>query len=340
MGKYTIENITSKSVWEEFNLKRSPQSFLQSWSWGEVNRLTGNKVFRFGVYKENQLVGICQLIEQKAKRGLHYICPAGPIIDWTDSEQVIFLFTFIRKFAQEKRAWFVRIRPELEENKAPKELLAKIGFSDSPMHLHGENTLVLDIQPDLNTILANMRKNTRYSIKKSLTEGYTFDSSTKLADIKYLIGLQDETAKRHGFVKFAAKDFENEFSEFAKAQQISLCLCRKGKNVLAAALVVYYENKAYYHFSGSSDLARNSNANYFLQWMIIQEAKKRGCKYYDFWGIAPNTDTNHRFAGVTTFKRGFGGEQVDWLHAQDLPTSRLYWTTFLFENLRKRIRHL
>lgn len=340
MGNYTISIITSKEIWEDFNLSRNPQSFLQSWSWGEVNRLSGNKIFRFGIYKNSRLVGLCQLIEQKAKRGLHYICPAGPVIDWEDATQVEFVFNFLKKFAQEKKAWFVRIRPELKEKTAPIKLIRSVGLRDAPMHLHGENTLVLDIRPDLDIILANMRKNTRYLIKKAMKEGYLFSSSTKLADIKHLILLQDETAKRHRFVKFAAKDFQNEFSEFVKTQQISLCICRKGKNVLAAALVVYYKDMAYYHFSGSSNLARNSNANYFLQWMIIQEAKKKGCKYYDFWGIAPNLDSKHRFAGVTTFKRGFGGDQIDWLHAQDLPTNKLYWMTFFFENLRKRVRHL
>ena len=80
--------------------------------------------------------------------------------------------------------------------------------------------------------------------------------------------------------------------------------------------------------------------SYFLQWQIIKEAKNRGIKYYNFWGIAPNDNPNHRFAGVTMFKTGFGGERIDWLHAHDLPISNKYWLTYLFESGRRIFRRL
>ena len=65
-----------------------------------------------------------------------------------------------------------------------------------------------------------------------------------------------------------------------------------------------------------------------------------GLKYYDFWGIAPTDDPNHRFAGVTIFKKGFGGERIDWVHAHDLPVSPLYKLTYVFETGRRIRRNL
>ena len=38
--------------------------------------------------------------------------------------------------------------------------------------------------------------------------------------------------------------------------------------------------------------------------------------------------------------RGFGGQEINYLPAHDLPTSLLYWPTYLFETLRKKIRKL
>ena len=65
---------------------------------------------------------------------------------------------------------------------------------------------------------------------------------------------------------------------------------------------------------------------------------------YSFWGIAPMTGTdpnhqspitNHPFSGVTTFKRGFGGELLNLVHCMDVPVNSRYYLTRAFETLRK-----
>jgi len=340
MEKYNVKEIIDKKVWEEFNLKNDIQSFLQSWSWGEVNKNTGNAIFRCGIYTKSKLVGICLLIEQRAKRGFHYIIPVGPVIDFNDKELVNYTLNFIKDFATGKGAWFVRLRPGIYDSSDKYELFASFGFKPAPMFLHGENTLILDIEKSNELLLAGMRKNTRHAIRKSLKEGFTFSISKNLSDLKMLMDLQEETAKRHKFVKFNDKIFSEEMKAFLADDQILFCICKKGKEVLAVALIVFYKKTAFYHYSGSTNASRKTNASYFLQWNIIQEAKERGLKYYDFWGIAPTDNPKHRFAGVTTFKMGFGGTKVNWVHALDLPISSFYWVTFLFENVRKAIRHL
>ena len=73
---------------------------------------------------------------------------------------------------------------------------------------------------------------------------------------------------------------------------------------------------------------------------MIKEAKKRNLKHYNFWGIAPNDNPRHRFAGVTLFKTGFGGKRIDWLHARDLQISPFYYLTYFFETVRKILRRL
>ena len=63
-----------------------------------------------------------------------------------------------------------------------------------------------------------------------------------------------------------------------------------------------------------------------LQWEIIKEAKRRGCKLYDFWGyIDPKASPKHPWAGPTLFKMGFGGRAYEYVKTQDLPLSKKYW---------------
>ncbi len=340
MANYEVKEITDKKIWESFLLSKTPKSFLQSWGWGEINRKTGEKIFRIGIFNKERLAGICLIIEQKAKRGPHLLIPGGPFIDWNDRALVKFFVDSLKKLAASEKAWFIRVRPELLDIPENNNKFKKLGFISAPMHLHAENTWVLDIAKSEEEILRGMRKTTRYLVKKSFGEGLRVDISESKEYARVLYGLQKETSERHGFVGFPQKLFEIEIEEFAKDDNASVFICRKGKKVLAVAIIVFYGDSAYYHFSGSTSELSKIPFSYFLQWEIIKEAKKRGMKYYNFWGIAPNDNPKHRFAGVTLFKTGFGGERIDWFHAHDLPISRKYLLTYIFETARRFLRHL
>lgn len=340
MSKYEIKEITDKDIWESFLLSQNPGTFLQSWNWGETNRLVGYKILRLGVYKGTMLSAIAQLIHQPAKRGTHYLIPGGPVVNYEDEGLVRILLEHIRKVAQENGAWFVRIRPDVKESEKVRSLLKKLGFNPAPMHLHGENTLILDITKSEDDLLRDMRKTTRYLIRKSLKEGFKINISQNIGDSKILSALQTETVQRHKFVGFSEKLFKAQLETFGKDGQAKLYICERGGVPLVSAIIIYYGQKAFYHHSGSSSTSKNTNASYFTQWEIIKNAKNVGIKYYDFWGIAPGDDPKHRFAGVTVFKKGFGGERTDWLHAHDLPLSPNYWLTYGFETIRRKVRRL
>lgn len=340
MAKYESKIITEKAVWERFLISRKPKSFLQSWDWGELNERDGSKIFRLGFFKDGKLVGICLLVEERARRGPHLLVPAGPVIDWSDARVIKLFLMSIRDLASKEACWFVRVRPEIFNTPQNIKLFSKLGFVSAPMHLYAENTWVLDISTPEEEILAGMRKTTRYLVRKGEKAGLKLEMSVNPDNAKVLYRLQSETIERHGFVGFPEKLFKNEIEIFGNDGQAQVFLCRYGKKILAAAIIVYYADTAYYHYSGSTSGDAKLPFSYFLQWQIIKEAKKRGIKYYNFWGIAPNDNPNHRFAGVTLFKTGFGGERVDWLHAHDLPISRKYWLTYVFETARRIFRRL
>ncbi|MFC1649144.1 lipid II:glycine glycyltransferase FemX [Patescibacteria group bacterium] len=340
MAKYKTKEVTSKTIWEEFVLSRTPKSFLHSWNWGETNVLTGDSIKRLGFFKNDTLSGVCLMVFQKAKRGRHYLIPGGPILDWNNKDLVSHAFQSITDEAKISRAWFVRMRPELVYTPENLQLVRSLGFQKAPMHLHAENTWVLDISKGSEKILAGMRKNTRYDVRKSLKQGLKIEKSSDPADAKHLYKLQRATIERNKFVGFSKKLFQAQVQMFGGDDQAWLYLVKKSNKILVAAIVIFYGDYVYYHHSGSSNDARKTGASYFLQWKIIQDAKTRGIKFYDMWGATPKGSKKHRFEGPSLFKKGFGGYRVDWLPAHDLPISYLYWSTYLFERFRKIMRRL
>lgn len=335
-----IKEISDKKTWEKFVLSQHPNVFLQSWNWGEVHRLLGKKVFRFGLFEKEKLMGVAQVIKEEANRGNYFAVPGGPILVEWKSKLLNFLFHELRKVGKKEGIVFIRVRPNIENTPENRQLFKKLGFLLAPMHLHAETTLQIDLGKSEDEILANMRKTTRYSIRRAEREGVKTEISKNPADIDFLYRLQMETYERHKFIPFSKEFFEKHFRAFLEDNQIAIIKAVCQKKVLAIGMFVFYGDTAIYHYSGSSSKYPKIPASYAMLWRAIREAKRRGCQIFDLWGIAPTDNPHHRFAGVTLFKKGFGGQRVDYLRAKDLPLSWFYWLTFTFETIRRLKRRL
>lgn len=335
-----VREIENKEIWESFVLANKDGNFLQSWNWGEFNKNLGKKIFRLGFFDQNDLKGVSLLIKQKAKRGIYLECPGGPLINWGQPGFFKEFIAQLKKIGEKEKCLFARVRPQIQDNLINKILFKNHGFVSAPMHLHAETTWQLDVTKSEERLLREMRKTTRYLIKKAIKLGIEVKQSTKLKDVDFLYKLQMETVARHHFVPFPKEYFLEEFKAFVSDNQIKIFKAIWQGQVLAIAFIIFYGQEAVYHYSGSTSAFPKIPTSYALQWAVIKEAKKRGCKVYNLWGIAPADNPKHRFAGVTLFKKGFGGYKVDHLHAQDLPISLGYWVVHIFERMRKVYRRL
>lgn len=335
-----VRIIDQKPVWEKFLNSSSQVNFLQSWNWGNFHQALNHQVIRLGFFQNKKLVGLALLIKIQAKRATYLECPGGPVLDWENFKQVKAAIQLIKLIAKQESVSFVRIRPNIFKNNDRLLQVKALGFIKAPMHLHAETTWVLDLNPAEAELLQGMRKNTRYSLKQALKLGIIIVKSIDEADIDILYDLQLEVVKRRNFTPFSKQHLLKQFQSFVADDQIQLFKAIYQGQTLAIAFIIFYGKEAVYHYSGSSTRLRQIPASYALQWAAILEAKKRGLTYYNFWGIAPTANPRHRFSGVTLFKKGFGGRQVNYLPAQDLIIRPSYWFNYLVESFRRLSRHL
>ena len=341
MDKFTVEEITDREIWEKFILSKSEANFLQSYNWGDFHKLLGKTVSRIGFLKNGILVGVMLTVVEKAKRATYLTVPAGPIIDWSNEPLVRLFKDAIQKIARLEKCSFVRVRPQIIENEQNIKLFKNLGFKNAPMHLHAELTHQLDLSKSEDELLAQMRKQTRYEIKQAIKLGIKIATSQSFDDLDSFYDLQIETAKRQGFVGFDKKFLSSQFSVFAKVNQAMLYTSFFEKKKLAQAFIIFYGSEADYHYGASTLDGRQYPGAYLIQWEAIKEAKRRSIKRYNFWGVAPEKEVNHRFYGVSVFKRGFGGEDIQYLHAQDYIVKPLaYKINWAIETFRKRRRRV
>lgn len=325
----TFREITSSTQWNTFWESHGKNALFQSWLWSEVLVKRGEKIWRLGFYTGSTLVGIALVTLVAAKRGRFLHVRHGPIL--ADGKGWRKVTMQLRILAIGERAWFVRISPLLFETTG----FSDLGFREAPVHeVDGERCWVLDLDASEDAILVAMRKTTRYEIRRAIKMGVEVVTSKNENDLNHFIELYQSTAKRQGFVPH--RGIEEEFGVFVRAGKALLYLGKYQGKLLAAAIILFCGNQAIYHHSAS--LPTNIPINYLLQWEAIKEAKKRGVKVYNFWGIAPQDKPNHPWRGLTLFKKGFGGREVRYTHSQDLPVSPLYVVPRTIETFRRFVK--
>ncbi|MFH1967147.1 MAG: peptidoglycan bridge formation glycyltransferase FemA/FemB family protein [Patescibacteria group bacterium] len=337
-----IKLIEQEADWEELVGQFEEANFLQSWAWGEFHQSLGKLVFRVAVFDEQgSAKGLAQAVLEPAKRGAYLAVAGGPLVKWPDQEVLKLIFEQLKELGRTHGCLFIRFRPQIITSPDKLQTLGTMGAMLSPMHLTADLTLQLDLNLSDEELLAQMRKNHRSAIRKADQLGIVTSVTTDVDQIQEFYDHQLELAKRHGFVPFGFEFLRNQFQVFASRQAVALIHARTAQEeLLASAFVIFYNQEAVYHYGVSTDANRSLPGSYACQWRAMMEARLRGCIRYNFWGVVPLDQPHHRFAGVSLFKRGFGGQEVEYIKAHDIPLSPRYWVTWWFEKLRKRIRRL
>lgn len=337
-----VKPVTDAAVWEAFMAGHPEANFLQSWLWGAFQTRLGRQIHCSGFYNNNELQGVMLSVVEPARRARYLTVPGGPIINWQDKAVVKATVEEMRRIGKQENCVFVRTRPQLLASLQSRQLFRDLGFKEAPMHLHAELTSQLDITPDEGQLTSSFRKNTRYELKQAKKRGIVVSQSTDPEAINEFYDLQLQTAQRHGFVPYGKKFLKEQFAVFAEAGKVILYSAHTADGqLIAQAYVIFYNQEAAYHYGASTELGRKEPGAYLIQWEAIKEAKRRGCTRYNFWGVVKPEQTNHRFYGVSVFKRGFRGEDVEYLHAQDLVLNQArYLPNLVLEKVRKRHRHL
>lgn len=341
MASFTIKPISDQKVWDKFLKQRPEANFLQSWQWGQFHEALKKTVFRCGFYQNDKLVGVMLSVVEPARRGRYITVAAGPIAQALDREFLQAAIGELRRQAKAESCVFVRLRPQLIADEASAKLFKDLGFRSAPIHLHAELTRILDTTQTDAELMADMRKGTRYELRQAAKIGIKVTTSTNPADMKAFYDRQIQTAQRQKFVPFSYQYLVKQFEIFADSDQALLFSATYAKQVLAQAFVIFYGQEAVYHYGASTEAGRIFPGAYAVQWAAIKEAQRRKMSRYNFWGVAPHGETKHRFFGTSVFKRGFGGQDVAYLHAQDLVINRPHYLANLaIETARAKIRRV
>jgi lipid II:glycine glycyltransferase (peptidoglycan interpeptide bridge formation enzyme) len=244
----------------------------------------------------------------------------------------------------------------------------------APADIQAPDTVLVDLSPPPEGILARMKPKWRYNIGLAERKGVTVqrffatpgvngavpgvpdaistdgDPDALWRALERFYALLRETAERDGI---AIHGFEYYRGLFAHATayrpppgtprpDVRLYLAPYGDRILAGIVTLFRSTEGVYLYGASSNQDRNLMAPYALQWAAIRDAREAGCQTYDLFGIPPSAaDPSHPMAGLYRFKTGFTGPEgiIHRPGTWDYPCRPLTARLFrIAEDWRKRLR--
>ncbi len=209
------------------------------------------------------------------------------------------------------------------------------------MYLSVEYAGILNLEKSEEEILAAASQGFRRKLRKAQKENIQIETTNDPEIAKTFYALEVEHAKRQKFVAFSEDFLVKQFAAFAKNDEVIMYTAKKDGEILAQNFMIFYGNEASYHYGVSSPLGNKYSAAPLLHIEAMREARGRGIKRYNLWGIVGLEEKNHRFYGVSEFKRSFGCEELKYTPAHDLVLDPVkYLLNKTVETVRKKIRHV
>ncbi len=301
--------VTNPDEWNSTLIQLPDVHVLQSWEWGEFKAKYGWSPTRILFCNDGPSPrAAAQILRRPLPHtpfGIMYV-PKGPVVvDWKDSQLVARTLAQLEQIAREQNAVFIKIDPDMDSSLAP--ILTARGWRASREQIQFRNTVLLDLTPTEDQLLASMRGKTRYNIRLAQRRGVRVEPGT-IEDLRLFYEMYAETGARDGFLIRKFPYYRDAWGAFLQASCAKMLLARVGEETVAGLILFVLGTRAWYFYGASRNAHRELMPNHLLQWEAIRWAKANGCTVYDFWGAPDTLDESAPMYGVYRFKEGFGGK--------------------------------
>ena len=223
----------------------------------------------------------------------------------------------LRTLGREERIATVRADPEAEPSTPYGRGLLDAPWRSAPK-VQPPTTRVIDLTAGEEALRADLKRKHRQYVNKAERAGVTierFDGSTPpevigpaLADFNRIYR---STAERRASWRVSRSTTSASGRLFAPTGRVRLAFAVLDGERVATIYHFTCGDRAVEAYGGMTDAGADARANYLLKWDAIAGFAREGFAVYDLWGLATG--------GIRQFKEGFGGREIEYVGARDLP---------------------
>jgi lipid II:glycine glycyltransferase (peptidoglycan interpeptide bridge formation enzyme) len=298
--------------------------FLQTRPWAEFNQALGKQIFyAFGD-------GWSWLaFQERGKFGKRLYCPCGPTAHSLEALRTA--LGALASCAKAHQISYVRVE---SQGAWSAETLRSLGLKPAHRNIQPRFTLIQSLMRSEDELMADMTATNRNLYRTATKKGISFRESQDVHDLPILLKFLHAMAVRNHIVIHNDEYFTTMAKTLFSTQAARLFIAEIHQKPAAAALVFESSTTRYYAHAAADDEFRKLHPGSPLVAHMVFTAKEQGLKYFDFNGVAsPTATADHPWAGLTRFKKSFGGEVVDMGGTWELPIKK--FNHLLYRSLAK-----
>ncbi|MFQ3536887.1 MAG: peptidoglycan bridge formation glycyltransferase FemA/FemB family protein [Aggregatilineales bacterium] len=334
----------SDSAWDEAIRQLPGAHPLQTAAWGDFKRRkTGWQPEKL-IWRDASglLHAAAMLLTRRVGIVRLLYVPKAPMLDYTNHKLLEQVLSDLERLARRRLALQLKIDPDVVQHTglpntdswhdepngaAVVEILRRRGWRFSPEQVQFKNTVLINLTPSEEELLAAMTQSKRRKVRYGARHGVTIRAGTP-EDLPGMVALYLETGRRNNFLTRPAEYYLDEWYSLMKAGLAHVLIAEVRGQMAAHVVLLAFGSKCLY-FSGAStsdnELRKLMPAD-ALQWEAMRWAKAHGFKVYDMWGAPTHLDESDPLWSVWLFKRDYGGTLTWHIGAWDYaPMPLLYW---------------
>lgn len=305
---------SDSNQWNRWLVQAADHNVFQSYEWGEYKRLTGWSPIRLICTNKNQqTVGMCQLLLKSLPFGLGFIWAAGgPIFKFGLSESGKpneLLEGLIRILHKDYPRALVRFHSHEISNGG-----LAFGFNrvcKRPyFNLNSGFSVKINFCDIRDSFRSSMTAKHRYYTKKSLENKFDWQSGNSDDLINDLSTLHDEMVKDKKLPALGMSQSDLITMRDTLGDSFLILTGYLDNQPATSCLVLHIGSHVFYMVAATGRIGRETSAAYAMIETLLSILKQRNMLVFDFGGIDP---INSSAAGVNHFKCGFGGQIVEHL---------------------------
>ena len=319
--------------YNEFVAQAVHGHFMQTTHWRDIKCAFGwQDGGQYILEKDGKIAAVFSML-LRSKFGVKILyVPRGPLWDITDEVVTSEVFAFLKESAKKNKAFFIRVSPSYMNNEENvKQIFNKQGFFLSKKQLQTKATMLVDLQRSEDELLASFHEKTRYNIRLAARKGVTVSELKDETELKDFYQIMIKMAARQEYDLQSYDYYKYIWQNLPIAK---IYLAKHDGKVIGGVVAFSFRDTAYYMYGGFDSDYRNLMGNYLVHWEIMRQSKIAGLKYYDLQGVPLIKDENHPMYGFYRFKKGFNGQEVEFIGEYDYaPVNFLYqiWQNLGFD---------
>ena len=274
--------------WDAFLAQTPGGHHAQTSLWAQLKATVGWQSVRIVItqsvqseYDKQIVAGVQVLLRALPIAGTIGFVPKGPVFAGPDPALRQLLLTQLDELAKTYRMMQLILQPA-REDETLETMIAQRGFRPSPLEVFPTASVVIDLQQDLDVILASMKSETRYNIRRGQRKGMRVREG-KQHDIPAFYRMFQATSQRQDFSVKSEAYYAEKHRLLSPHGYCKLFLAEYKTEVetevVSAMLAIPFGDTVLFKRGGWSGRRGNLRPNEVMHWAAIQWAKAQGYRY-------------------------------------------------------------